>query len=151
REQLADIEAGDVGANCVEQAANFIRSAGLEVERFQMARPAVSPEENHREIAIGSSGLLGCQELSEIRRPAGTKGAKAQAADFQPSAAIHRSRTGSYQVRHGKSDLETSDQSNTTTGAVLRLRPLTRCCHFLYVIHMGESQARLPSLCSTRA
>src|SRR5207249_2010385 len=44
REQLTNIEAGDVGARRTEQTANFYRRPRLEIERLQMARAAVGPQ-----------------------------------------------------------------------------------------------------------
>src|ERR1700722_6869490 len=97
REVFTDVEAGDVGANRLERAANLRGSARLQVERFQMARSAVGPEEDDRKARIAAA-LVGRQELGQVRRLPGTKGAETEAADFQPGAAIHRAGTGSKRV-----------------------------------------------------
>src|ERR1051325_4351308 len=98
RQVLADVDAGDVGADRPKLAADLVGGAGLEIEGLQMARPAVGPEEDDREIARGP---LIRQNLREARRRAGTKSAEAEAPELQPGAAIER--TGArkrWRVRH---------------------------------------------------
>src|SRR5688500_191049 len=90
---FADVDAGNVGADRPKVAADFLRSAGLEIEGVEMARPAVGPEEDHREIAIDSAALLRRQDVSQARRRAAAQRAQAEAADFQPGAAVERTGT----------------------------------------------------------
>ena len=88
RQVLANVDARNIRANRPELAADFLGGAGLEIERVQMAWPAVGPEEDDGEIAIDVAAFLSVQHLSETRRHAGAKGAETQAADFEPGAAI---------------------------------------------------------------
>jgi hypothetical protein len=67
REVLANIDAGDIGANRPKLAADFRGRARLEIEGFQVAGAAVGPEEDDREIAINAA-LLRLQHLREARR-----------------------------------------------------------------------------------
>src|SRR3989475_12689827 len=87
RQQLADIDAGDIRTDWPERPAHFGRSVGLEVERFEMARAAVGPEQDDGEIAIC---LRGGENLRQMRRLAGAKRAQAEPAYLQPGAAIQR-------------------------------------------------------------
>ena len=47
-----------------EGPADFLRSARPEIEGFQMARPAVGPEEDDGEVAINGAGCFGGQQCA---------------------------------------------------------------------------------------
>ena len=50
RQQLADLNAGDVGRNDAVGSANIDRGGRLGVERFQMARSAVEPDQDAGQV-----------------------------------------------------------------------------------------------------
>ena len=68
RQQLGDLHAGDGRANRFERAAIFHRCRRLEIEEVDMARSAVRPKEDDREVLVDLRLLLRRDEYVAQRR-----------------------------------------------------------------------------------
>ncbi len=85
RQVLADLNAGDVGADRLELAANLRRGTGLQVVGVQMAGPAGLPDQDDGLAALGGSGSLAGAGL-QAKQARQRQTAEGQAAHLQQGA-----------------------------------------------------------------
>ncbi len=84
RQQFADIETGHAGRNRLEGAAIVFGRVRLQIECFQMRRPAIRPEQDDRKV-VGPlpPHVLVRQKLREARFQTKPQGSHPQAANGQ--------------------------------------------------------------------
>ena len=104
RQQLADVHPRNVGLYRLEFPSVLRRGLRLHVEGLEMARTAVGPEENDREVLVECfTGGLGCQQTGQVGRKSTRKCSQRQAADLQKAATVDRATTMGGVLSHARS------------------------------------------------
>ena len=103
RQQLGDLNARDNGIDRLQRSAELVWCIGLGVIRLMLGRPAIEPDEDHRQV-IGRAeprGLGRRPGPQQVREAQARQAEESRLEKASPRHAVATTERSSYHVEHG--------------------------------------------------